>query len=266
MNGVVYGKQIGFGDFVSHGLPTECFAVLDRWLQTELPKLKEDMGDAWETVWAAAPVLRFWIGPELIGAPLMGAMAASRDKVGRRYPLILGVTGVIAPPPTHPAHTERPHEYTTEHLRQVLALQEPGSGAASLLQRFDPPDVLGEPWDLRQDGTLWGQREDGDLARLFSDATANDADKAQLSRSHWWHEDLPDRAAGWLALNRLPDADALRWLLTARGRAPATAEQRDAAQADIAAVAVNAAASADTAPATAATAATQEQTTDGPDD
>lgn len=215
---VVYGKHPAYGDFLAHGMDHDLLSWFDNWLEGILPPLKEGLGDQWEAAWAAAPPINFWLGPDVIGAPLMGLFLPSQDKVGRRFPLIFGLTGVVTPPPLHPAHDEGPYRALSAHIAHFQVPKEGTRGVTTLIEGFQPPALQGIAFETGQDGALWGHRDDGDLPRLFADALTADADKAQLARSHWWHEALPTRSSGWLGANGLPDLTGMRWLLTERIR------------------------------------------------
>ncbi len=218
MSAVVYGKHPGFGDFLSWGMERSALGVLEAWLQEVMPPTRDVLGDAWDTVWAAAPDLRFWIGPEVLGAPLCGIWRASTDKVGRQYPLMLGLTGPVTPPPVHPAHEDTPYAALASHLAGIGDVTAGQGGAQSLVAGLDLPPLAGTPYDAAEAGMLWGMRGDDDLARLFRDAAEADAYCAQYGRSHWWHPGAPDREAGWLGVNGLPGASEMRWLLAERVR------------------------------------------------
>lgn len=218
VSAVIYGKHPAYGDFLAHGLPHAQLHVFDLWLEGVLPRLRDALGEGWEEVWRTAPVLRFWLGPGIIGAPVAGIFVASRDKVGRRYPLVFGLSGVVSPPPVHPAFDAAPYDALLRHLRDFDPPAGGVRGAALLVEGWSPPDLRGVDPSDGADGILWASRADGDLAKLFADAHDMDADKAQLCRSHWWHPAMADRTAGWLAVNGLPDVDALRWLMTDEGR------------------------------------------------
>lgn len=228
VSAVIYGKHPAYGDFLAHGLPHEQMQFFDKWLEGVLPPLKAALGDQWEASWRAAPVLRFWMGPDIFGAPLSGLFIASRDKVGRRYPLIFGLTGVVAPPPVHPAHDETPFDALLAHLGAFEAPEVGAKGVGQLIDGLSLPELRGAPFEEGQDGVLWAQRTDGNLRQLLSDARGADGDKAQLGRSHWWHGAEIYRHAGWLAVNGLPDVGALTWLLTDRVRPPETPAPQDA--------------------------------------
>ena len=215
---VIYGKHPAYGDFLAHGMDHALLSHFDTWLEGILPTLKKELGEHWEASWAAAPPLNFWIGPDIIGAPLMGIFLPSQDKVGRRFPLMFGLTGIVTPPPLHPAHDESPYHALALHIAQFEIPKDGTRGVSTILDGFEVPALQGVVFEPGQDGTIWGHRDDGDLRRLFSDAYTTDSQKAQLSRSHWWHAGLPNRTAGWLGSNGLPDLTAMRWLLTERAR------------------------------------------------
>lgn len=217
---VIYGKHPAFGDFLAYGMEHSILYKLDQWLEAVLPALRNDLGDQWEAQWAAAPPIYFWLGPDVLGQPLMGLFTPSQDKVGRRFPLMLGLSKVITPPPLHKAHDATPYMALSAHLQAFEVPKSGTRGAATLAEGFETPVLRGAVFEENQDGTLWAHRDDGDLGQLFSDAAQADADKAQLGRSHWWHAEMTHRHAGWLGTNGLPDMTGLRWLLTDRVRTP----------------------------------------------
>lgn len=228
MSVVLYGKHPGFGDFLSWGMDRSAFGRLEAWVQEVLPSTREQLGDSWDVVWDTAPDLHFWIGPEVLGAPLCGVWRASVDRVGRKYPLMLGLTGPVTPPPVNPAFDPAPFAALDVHLARIGDITAGQGGVQSLVAGFDLPPVSGTPYDARQASMLWGMRGDDDLDRLFRDAAEADAYCAQYGRSHWWQAGQPTREAGWLAMNGLPDASAMRWLLAERVRAPDTTDKTGA--------------------------------------
>lgn len=218
MSVVLYGKHPGFGDFLSWGMERPARDRLEAWVQAVMPDTRDLLGAHWDQVWDTAPDLRFWIGPDVLGVPLCGVWRASVDRVGRRYPLMLGLTGPVTPPPVHVAHDAAPYRALAAHLDGIRDQTAGQGGVQGLVAGYDGPPADGTPYDAEQAGMLWGMRGDDDLARLFADAGEADAYCAQYGRSHWWHEGTPAREAGWLSLNGLPDARALRWLLADRVR------------------------------------------------
>jgi type VI secretion system protein ImpM len=83
----LFGKMPTHGDFVSRGLSPERRDRLDAWLSSEMMRTREQYGNAFDAAFDSAPPWQFandeqgWEG---------GALCASIDLVGRRYPLIVG--------------------------------------------------------------------------------------------------------------------------------------------------------------------------------
>ena len=84
----LFGKLPAHGDFVCRGLAAEERDALDDWMAEELAIARAGLGDGFEAAFDAAPPWRFaWREAEAWSA---GALAASADAVGRRFPLLLG--------------------------------------------------------------------------------------------------------------------------------------------------------------------------------
>jgi type VI secretion system protein ImpM len=219
MSVVVHGKHPSYGDFLSYGLEKTAAKKLDDWGQTVLPLVRDTLGEEWESAWLNAPDLRFWIGADVLGMPLFGVWRASHDKVRRLYPFLFGLKGWVTSPPVRTAHDSIPFEVIERHLTQLEGIDPKNSGVQALIKDFELPEMTGSPFQARQNGTLWGRRDDVALSRLLLDAQDIDADSAQFGRSHWWHPATDTHDAGWLAVNGLPNSATLVWLLTGWTRA-----------------------------------------------
>ncbi len=215
------GKHPGYGDFLRHGIDESLANRLDDWLTSALTPLRDRLGEGWTVFWDQAPVLRFWIGRAVIGNSLAGIMVASRDRVGRRFPLILLVQGSRLPAPlTDPDQT--PYEALEAHLFNAgtdrgTGRERASSGGAALLEGLDPVAAGFQPQtdDMIAEGPLiWAHTTEGDLADLLADAVPVDHARAMTARSYWWAPARGGRAAIWLAQNGLPDSDGLGWLLS----------------------------------------------------
>jgi type VI secretion system protein ImpM len=85
-----FGKLPTRGDFLRVGLPRSFTDPLDDWLRGALAASRSFFGERWEAVWEAAPIWRFALPPGACGPdPAIGVMLASRDSVGRTFPLVL---------------------------------------------------------------------------------------------------------------------------------------------------------------------------------
>lgn len=87
MTAWVFGKLPWHGDFVARGLEPAARERLDLWLSDAMLRARERLGPAFEAAYDAAPPWRFvepandgWTG---------GALCASIDAAGRRFPLMV---------------------------------------------------------------------------------------------------------------------------------------------------------------------------------
>jgi type VI secretion system protein ImpM len=85
----LFGKMPTHGDFVSRGLTPERRDRLDAWLSDEMIQSRQHYGDGFEAAFDAAPPWRFTNEDEAAGWE-GGALCASMDSAGRRFPLIVG--------------------------------------------------------------------------------------------------------------------------------------------------------------------------------
>ncbi|MCB2078748.1 MAG: type VI secretion system-associated protein TagF [Novosphingobium sp.] len=83
----LFGKLPAQGDFVSRGLDHKVRDQLDRWLSHEMEAAKERFAD-FDERYMHAPACNF-VDCDEDGRWSGGAMCASVDKVGRRFPIIL---------------------------------------------------------------------------------------------------------------------------------------------------------------------------------
>jgi type VI secretion system protein ImpM len=83
-----FGKTPAVGDFVRVNLPAEVCAALDAQFSDAMDLGRRRHGGDWPGLFAAAPVWRYALHPpRLKGVAVVGAVAPSRDRVGRLYPL-----------------------------------------------------------------------------------------------------------------------------------------------------------------------------------
>lgn len=182
----VYGKHPAKGDFLEHGLTGPLRAQLEGWLDAVLAEARTDLGAAWEQVWRSAPVLRFWSGEAIWGMPIAGVMAASQDRVGRRFPLVILCAGPDAarlPPPTV-GGDDGWYDRMETHLRDRLAQADLTSPADLVAGATLPLPDAGHPDAGPPD--FWAVRPGDGLESLFADIAITDHRRAAAGRSYWW--------------------------------------------------------------------------------
>ncbi|WP_299840671.1 type VI secretion system-associated protein TagF [uncultured Paracoccus sp.] len=203
----IYGKHPGFGDFISAGLPELADRELVPWMTGILAETRDGLREDWEPAWDAALPLRFWIGGAIWGGPhLQGVARPSRDRVGRRFPLIVVAETADAPP------VQQPDQNFYEVIETALAGEVPSAGAL----REQLAALLGDTTgavDAAPAATFWAANPALDVADLLDQIEATDRLRAAAARSYWWTGATEGRASAVLACDGLPRAGELAWLL-----------------------------------------------------
>lgn len=227
----LYGKHPGFGDFLTAGLDVAAQQALENWLGQVMPQIRDGWGEHWGPAFDASPVIRFWFGGDVIGAagPLCGVIAPSRDKVGRRFPLIAAMSGAAVPAPVADGD-QTLYEAMQHAMASFSQLDGGAAGLARDLQAAVAPHRP-EPAEPIEPG-FWAARADGDLARLWGDVSAVDHARAAALRSYLW---CKGAGGGAVHVTRgLPGPEVLAWLMTdaTRPTAPPAAPLPDPQDAD----------------------------------
>lgn len=206
----LYGKHPAFGDFVTSGLETDTRQAWEDWLNATLPKIRDRRQDAWEGLYDAMTPLRFWLGSaQFVDGPVTGILAASRDKVGRRFPLVVMAQAPgIAAPVTEPDQSF--HAALEAYVSKVLTKLPPSP--KDIIERL--PVALPETGVMEGDTEFWAARPDADVAGLLVDVAQADHARSCNRRSYWWAEGNAHRASVFHAVDGWPDDTVLEWLMT----------------------------------------------------
>ena len=205
----LYGKHVAFGDFVAGGLPQDVQAALEAWVHKMLPALRDLDENTWEGRFDNAPEIRVWFGAGVVPGGFCGVIRSAKDKVGRRFPMIAGVSHCGQLPPVLDGG-----ELLYDVLGEALDcfVRRTGDGAeefaAHVLNMSAPVIALRE----NDAADFWAARPDGDLGRLAGDIAIADHDLAAVHRSYMWV-----RGPGGVAIHaadQLQSADVVNWLVT----------------------------------------------------
>lgn len=180
----LYGKHPAKGDFLEAGLPAPLLRLVETWLDSALADVRDVLGAEWQGTWDRAPMLRFWLGEGLWGAPVAGILAASKDKVGRRFPLMVLVGGQDAPAPPVLAADQNWHDAAAAHLAQCLMLAGVAAPVDLLTGLCLPADAEGI--SAASPAEFWAVQPGTDPAGLWADVAATDHRRAAAGRSYWW--------------------------------------------------------------------------------
>ena len=122
-----FGKLPSQGDFVSRNLSYDLIESWDEWLQEVLGYSQQQLGEQWEAYFSRCPPWRIACAPGICGTQaFIGVLFPSSDRVGRRFPLLVGT-----PLPGEPRLTMLPLIYK-DCLHQIEKLV-----SKALQERFD---------------------------------------------------------------------------------------------------------------------------------
>jgi type VI secretion system protein ImpM len=179
----VYGKHPAKGDFVEYGVPAALLRVVEAWLDKALAEAREALGPQWEQVWPRAPHLCFWLGEAIWGQPVAGVLAPSRDRVGRRFPLVWLASGADVPPPPAAGGDAGWWAALSGHAAAMLARSDLAQPAVLL---EGAPHPIGEGVTDFTAAQFWATRPGADVAALWADVMLADHRSAASQRSYWW--------------------------------------------------------------------------------
>jgi type VI secretion system protein ImpM len=106
----LYGKLPSKRDFISIATPRHFLYVWEPWIANCLAQSRTTLGQPnWERVFSEAPIWRFFLGAELCGSSLFGALMPSVDAIGRYFPLTLvaqtELDSAVSTPDSDPCQT-----------------------------------------------------------------------------------------------------------------------------------------------------------------
>lgn len=227
----LFGKLPAKGDFVTRAIPAEVLQHWETWLERVVSGAKHHLAHAWEPTYEAAPVWRFWVGETVFGHPVAGAFTPSRDRVGRRFPLLLLLTGDRAGMPAPPLADSGSNAGWYDRLEAAL-LEAKGEGFGgdvdALIQGLPLPDGATQAVAEDRRYAFFAYGEAG-LGPLLQDVRDHDHQLASAGRSYWWTGGNAHVGPAIIAEAGLPDASSFAAMLTGFGPPPTTAPELEAA-------------------------------------
>ena len=105
----LFGKLGAKRDFIALATPRRFLETWEPWVQACMSASRHQLGGEWQNAFLTAPVWRFWLGADISGATVIGAIMPSVDGVGRYYPLTLLAVA-------DPAHSFPPPDLNAQDL------------------------------------------------------------------------------------------------------------------------------------------------------
>lgn len=205
----LFGKLPQKRDFVALGIARAQLEPFETWLQSAVAASRNDLGSAWQEHYLVAPVWRFWIGGDILGADCVGALIPSVDGVGRFFPLSILYTaeaGAELPPPSFdpldPWYAEiEARLLTVLDPEAAIEVERLTEGLARPVPQAAQPEPAGAAF---RKGLVW-EGEAGGAAPLLAALALADYREACRGRSFWWTEGGASTGAMVYVRNALPD-------------------------------------------------------------
>ncbi len=85
----LFGKLGAKRDFIALATPRSFLETWEPWVQACVSASRHQLDGRWQDAFLTAPVWRFWLGADICGTTVAGAVMPSVDGIGRYYPLTL---------------------------------------------------------------------------------------------------------------------------------------------------------------------------------
>lgn len=218
----LYGKLPAKRDYIAVATPREFLAAWEPWIQGGIAASRTQLGPGWQAAFLRAPIWRFWLGADICGAAVLGALMPSVDGVGRYFPLTMFARadgGETIRPPELDAH--EPWFAQAENL--LLSTLSEGAdfdAIGTALAQLPPPDIAGPdggPPDGAKrirDGTYVAAAGPASLSAGFGALRLADHARSYAGMTQWWTaggDDFPPRI---IASRGMPDPYIFAGMLT----------------------------------------------------
>jgi type VI secretion system protein ImpM len=212
MNCSIYGKLPSKRDFVAIRAPRTFLETWEPWLQAAISSSRDELDKDWQSAFLTAPIWRFWLGADLCGRSVMGALMPSLDGVGRYFPLTVFACGDdaagIAPPELDPQ--DGWFETIEAFLMSTLDQGTTYDAVSTRIDGLPPPARDAIP----AGAAVTPLSGDNGFDELFRALRVQQHDKVYASATFWWTVGGEDFAPVALAARHMPDPYIFSSMLT----------------------------------------------------
>lgn len=214
----LYGKLPGAGDFLTINVPRAVLRPLEDWLSASMTQAHEHYGETWEAMYDGLKPWRFWIGADVLGAPMAGVMAHSRDRVGRRFPvLVFETASSLYDMPDPPVLDPDQEQYAAiERMIEDLKTQstEEVRGALEALNADEETSTIGQAPDPEQNFWAAAPQPGAEaFETMMEDVRDADHRGACKARSFWWSPGSDATPPVCRATTGLPEGEVFAWFM-----------------------------------------------------
>ncbi len=220
----LYGKLPSKRDFIAITTPREFLAAWEPWLQGGISASRMKLGATWQEAFLRAPIWRFWLGAEICGGAVVGAIMPSVDGVGRYFPLTIFARaegGDELPPPEMETYDSWLAS-AEDLLLSALSEQTSFEALSAAFERFAGPEPApaAPPATERlirtRDGTVVANASSAQFGSVLADVRRLDHGRLYGTASFWWTLGGEGFAPQVIVGRRMPDPYLYTGMLTGR--------------------------------------------------
>jgi len=219
----LFGKLAAKRDFIALFASRDFLSAWEPWMQSCVSASRDSLGDSWLQAYLTAPIWRFWLGADICGATVVGALMPSLDGMGRYYPLTVfacaNPSDVIAPPDID-AHNEW-FVGAEDFLLSTLDKEITFETITNALDQLAAPtyQLTGSPPEgvsILKDGIVGGSLGSGSFSELFGLLRTANVSRLYAAASFWWTVGGDDYKPFGFCCQRLPAPFLFTNMLTGR--------------------------------------------------
>jgi type VI secretion system protein ImpM len=229
----LFGKLAAKRDFIALSAPRDFLNVWEPWMQSCVSASRDKLKEGWLDAYLTAPIWRFWLGSEICGATVLGAVMSSLDGMGRYYPLTLFAYsdhGDGIPPPDLDPHDDwfsSAEALLLSTLDNDLSFEEIASALESFAGPVQTPASEADSDSSTQAGILGAGLSGRSFTELFAALRIAHFSSVYAAATFWWTIGGGDCEPFGFCCQRMPPPSSFIAMLT--GRLASLAEAEDSA-------------------------------------
>ncbi len=225
----LFGKLSAKRDFIALSVPRDFLSAWEPWMQGCVSASRDSLGDSWLQAYLTAPIWRFWLGADLCGVTVIGALMSSLDGIGRYYPLTLfacATPGNAIAPPDIDAHDQwfaAVEDFLLSTLDNKVAFETITNELEQLTApTYQPMDSPPADLAILKNGIVAGRLGNRSFSDLFVLLRTANQSSIYAAASFWWTVGGGDYHPFGFCCQRLPDPSLFTNMLTGRINSAAT--------------------------------------------
>ncbi len=219
----LFGKLSVKRDFIALSVPRDFLSAWEPWMQGCVSASRDSLGDSWLQAYLTAPIWRFWLGADICGTTVIGALMSSLDGIGRYYPLTLfacATPGNAIAPPDIDAHDQwftAVEDFLLSTLDNKVAFERITDALEQLAAPAQrPKDSQPQGIWILKNGIAAGPLGNRSFSDLFALLRTANHSSLYATASFWWTVGGRDFDPFAFCCQRLPDPSLFTNMITGR--------------------------------------------------